>query len=151
MDKYEQGQLSPIQHRSSHYETFDDDDSKKGDDEQDEKLHFDDDEADGTKREPIGQWTDELVEDYFDAMARINDQLVDAKGWWVLEIWPIKRKIQNKDNDDWVKKISVNLGRFRAVQENEPRMHWTVRQRLEEKNYRMRARVGRNAIWSVVV
>lgn len=150
MDKYESGLLSPIQHRSSHYETFSSSSTSLSEkqDPEDSKMHFA--EGDGTLRPPTGPWTDELVEDYFDSLAPINDQLVAAKGWWVLEIWPIKRKIQRKGSDEWVKKISMNLGRYRAVQEGDPRMHWTVRQRLEEKRYRMQARVGRNAVWEVV-
>jgi hypothetical protein len=146
MEKYEQEELSPLQHRSSHYETVDEG-STKGEFES-EKLHFADDE----RIDPTDVvWTDELVEDYFDAMAPINDQLVQAKGWWVLEFWPIKVRIQREGQDDWEKKVSMNMGRFRAVQDTDPRMHWTVKQRMVDKRYRLRTRVDRNAVWSAVV
>lgn len=39
---------------------------------------------------PPADWTPEQVEDFFDAMAPIKDQLVPEKGWWVLEVWPVK-------------------------------------------------------------
>ncbi|WPH03577.1 Hypothetical protein R9X50_00645900 [Acrodontium crateriforme] len=96
-------------------------------------------------------WTPEQTEDYFDSIAPINDQLVLAKGWWILEFWPIKVRVQKRDSDDWEKKRSINLGRHRAVQDLEPKMHWTVHQRMHTKNYVIRTRVDRNAEWRIVV
>lgn len=106
-----------------------------------------------TKHKQAGEyiWTSEQTEDYFDAIAPLNDQLVQARGWWILEFWPIKLRVQKKDSDNWEKKISVNLGRHRAVQDLEPKLHWTVRQRMHIKNYEIRTRVDRNSEWRIVV
>lgn len=92
----------------------------------------------------------EQVEDHFDSLARINDQLKDAKGWWILEMWPVKVRVQKKDSDEWKKVVRLNLGRFRAIREMEPKMHWTVECRMKEKGYKIRNRVDKNCVWKVV-
>jgi uncharacterized protein (DUF2235 family) len=92
----------------------------------------------------------EQVEDHFDCLARINDQLKDAKGWWILEIWPVKVRVQKKDTDEWRKVVRLNMGRFRAIREMEPKMHWTVECRMREKGYKIRNRVDKNCTWKVV-
>ncbi|KUJ09694.1 uncharacterized protein LY89DRAFT_711013 [Mollisia scopiformis] len=98
----------------------------------------------------------EQVEDYFDALAPMNDQLVLAKPWWILEFWPIKVRIQRDEEDGgyWEKVVRWNLGRYRCVQETDPRMHWTVEMRMgegdKERAYKLRARVDRDASWRSV-
>ncbi|KFY71327.1 hypothetical protein V499_08491 [Pseudogymnoascus sp. VKM F-103] len=91
----------------------------------------------------------EHVEDHFDAMAAINDQLVLAKSWWVLEFWPVKVRLQKKHTEEWEKVVRWNLGRYRPIREEEPKMHWTVQMRMNDKAYRIRNRVDINAIWQV--
>lgn len=76
---------------------------------------------------------------------------MDAKGWWVLEYWPIKVRIQPPNSDTWVKKVRMNLGRYRAVQETAPNLHWTVQRRIEEMDYQVKARVDKNATWHIAV
>lgn len=93
----------------------------------------------------------EQVEDYFDALAPMNDQLVQARGWWLGELWPVKIRVQNLRSDDWTKRLTMNLGRYRAVQDLEPVMHWTVRQRMEEAGYKVKNRCHRRAVWRVHV
>lgn len=107
--------------------------------------------SDSSPHKATGTWIPEQVEDHFDSLAPMNDQLVVAKGWWALEFWPIKYREQRKDSEEWEKKVGVNRGRFRPVQEKEPNLHWTVQKRLEGREYRMRARVGREAVWRVAV
>ncbi|KAK4978436.1 hypothetical protein LTR66_004462 [Elasticomyces elasticus] len=142
MEKYESGCLAPISSRSTALKIAS---SKKG---ENNNTKFSDDEETIL---PTRVWIPEQFEDYFDAMAPINDMLVQAKGWWILEFWPIKVRIQKKNVSDWEKKVSVNLGRHRAVQDLEPNLHWTVRQRIHDKHYKIRTRVDRNALWRVVV
>ena len=149
LEKYENGELHPISKRSTHVEVMPDEHEKKKDHHDGIKI-ADDDESEGRKG-PVGDWTPEQVEDYFDAMADINDQLVQAKGWWVLEVWPIKLKYQREGEDEWEKKVTMNLGRYRPVLELEPNLHWTVRQRMWEKGYKPQTRDDRNAVWKVVV
>ena len=92
----------------------------------------------------------ESTEDYFDAMAQINDQLVQAKGWWILEFWPIVVRVLAKSGDHWERKISLNRGRYRAVRDSDPRMHWTVGHQVKEGQYTIRARTDGYAIWEEV-
>jgi hypothetical protein len=93
----------------------------------------------------------EQIEDYFDAMAPMNDQLVQAKGWWLGEFWPVKIRVQCMRSDDWTKRLTMNLGRYRAVQDVEPIMHWTVKQRMEEMGYHLKNRCHRRAVWRICV
>jgi hypothetical protein len=89
----------------------------------------------------------EQVEDHFDALQPINDMLVQAKGWWVLEFWPVGVKIQKADK--WQKKLALNLGRFRPIQETEPKMHWTVKLRMESLGYKLKNDISKNAVWNI--
>jgi hypothetical protein len=92
----------------------------------------------------------ESTEDHFDAMAPVNDQLALAKGWWVLEFWPVKMRVLARSGVEWEKKVRCNLGRYRAVRETEPKMHWTVQHMVEEGKYTIRGRQHRETIWQVV-
>lgn len=145
MEKYENGAIAPISHRATVLEAVDEND-KDG-------LYSVNLWQDQTRQTPADHWIPEQIEDYFDAISPINDQLVEARGWWVLEFWPIKVKIQPRDSDVWVKKVAFNLGRFRPIQETEPNLHWTAHQRMQDKEqaYKVRARLDRNATWKVVV
>jgi len=95
----------------------------------------------------------EQVEDHFDALACINDQLVQARGWWILEIWPVTIRVlrKAKEGRKWKKVVGMNLGMHRPIRDVEPSMHWTVRMRMEEKKYKVKDRMDPEAIWSVVV
>ena len=145
IEKREDGNLGPISRRSTHVETLpeeremDNGDTKTANDSESEKA--------GSANE----WIPEQVEDYFDAMSPVNDQLVQAKAWWTLELWPIKVKIQREGEDEWEKKVSVNWGRYRPVQDLEPNMHWTVKQQMHDRGYKLQTRNDRNSIWKVVV
>ncbi|KAI5272334.1 hypothetical protein E4T47_04499 [Aureobasidium subglaciale] len=143
MEKYQKGELAPITRRSTILEAQDDD-HRNG--LLDVNLY-----QDAEKRKIAEHWMPEQIEDYFDAITRFNDQLVQAKFWWLLEFWPIKVRVQSKDSDSWIKKVSVNRGRYRVVQESEPRLHWTVQQRMQDTGYKPQVRLGRNAAWTFVV
>lgn len=145
MEKWKSGKLEPIKKRATHIHTIPEERDK------DPRIKFADEVAEYVDAKPEGDWTPEQVEDYFDAMAGLNDQLVQAKGWWVLEAWPIKVKIQREGEDEWEKKVSINKGRYRPVQDLEPKVHWTVRQKMRDQGYKMRTRVDRNAVWTTVV
>ncbi|KAI1852717.1 hypothetical protein JX265_003205 [Neoarthrinium moseri] len=90
-------------------------------------------------------------EDYFDTLEGCNDMLKIAKFWWVLEIWPVKIRVLAKDGEGWEKRVRMNLGRYRGVRENEPKMHWTVRHAIDEHNYKLRTRTDKSTSWSVIV
>jgi len=78
----------------------------------------------------------------------VNDQLKDSRGWWILEVlWPIKVRILHKNREDWVKKVRLNLGRYRPIRESEPRMHWTVQHRRDAGKYDLRVRSDKNTNW----
>lgn len=89
----------------------------------------------------------ESTEDYFDARSPINDQLVQARGWWVLEVWPVKVRVLAKTGAGWEKRVRMNLGRYRAVREKGPRLHWTVQHMIDENKYTNRSRTEEDCIW----
>jgi hypothetical protein len=112
-------------------------------------------EAQTTGRPLVGEEIDilpEQVEDHFDGLASINDQLVQARGWWVLEFWPVTIRVLRKlkEGAKWEKIVGMNLGRHRAIRELEPKMHWTVQMRMNEKKYKIKNRVDPNISWNVV-
>ncbi|KAI9661608.1 MAG: hypothetical protein M1821_008846 [Bathelium mastoideum] len=92
----------------------------------------------------------ESNEDHLDALSPINDQLVQAKGWWILEFWPIKVRILAPDGEGWEKRVRMNMGRYRAIRQIEPHMHWTVKHMVDQGQYVVRGRVERNVSWQVV-
>jgi len=140
VELYEAGDLPPLERRST---------ALGVDEERDEKKE-------SVKRKQSVPQSDfdllpEHVEDHFDAMAPINDQLEQAKGWWALEFWPVKVRVQKKDTEEWEKVVRMNMGRFRAVREVEPLMHWSVEKRIGEGEYKIRNVVDKNAAWRVAV
>ncbi|KAF2234224.1 hypothetical protein EV356DRAFT_447010 [Viridothelium virens] len=92
----------------------------------------------------------ESNEDHFDALSSVNDQLVEAKGWWVLEFWPIKVHLLTADGESWEKKVRMNMGRHRAIRQTEPIMHWTVKHMVDQGRYTVKGRVDRNTTWQVL-
>jgi hypothetical protein len=100
------------------------------------------------KRQLVSDLLPEQVEDYFDALARINDQLADTKAWWILEFWPVKVRLQ-KEPGKWEKVVRLNMGRFRAIREAEPKMHWTVETRMNNTDYKLRNRIDGNTVWQI--
>jgi hypothetical protein len=145
MEKYAEGKLGPIARRSTLLAPVDATDPFGM-----HKLQIYEDEEKMVHRD---EWVPEQVEDYLDGLQPINDQLAVAKGWWVLEYWPIKVRVQPKNarEGEWVKKVSVNKGRYRCAQEMRPNLHWTVKHRQDAMGYQVRARVDKNAQWNVVM
>ncbi|CAO1625578.1 unnamed protein product [Parajaminaea phylloscopi] len=93
----------------------------------------------------------EVYEDYFDAQAPLNDQLSQARVWWILEVWPVKYRVIDGRNK-WRKKVGMNLGRFRTVRDMRPQLHWTVIQRLQQqKDYAIRCLTSEDCVWDVVM
>jgi len=145
MESYESGILPPLRKRSTALGVDKDEKQKKIKERVDKKA------AENEKRrlQVDLDLLPEQVEDHFDAIAPINDQLVQAKGWWVLEAWPVKVRVQKKNTDAWEKVVRMNLGRYRAIREIEPAMHWTVELRMREDGYQVRNRVDKDAIWQI--
>lgn len=145
MNKYEEGSLKPISRRSTALEERNASISSNP---------FSDTKASMRHDQPqdIGEMIPEQVEDYFDSLQPINDQLVEAYWKWAwLELWPIKVKVLDSATGTWKKIIRPNLQRYRNVPEKEPLMHWTVKQRIEGSGYKMKVRTGREVGWRVVV
>jgi len=143
LDKYEEGTIPPITKRSTALEPVNKTEPQGM---HHVKLYEDQD-----KEELHDHWVPEQVEDYFDSIAPVNDQLEISKSWWILECWPIQLRLQPNSTDEWITKTGINRGRFRPVQELAPNIHWTVKQRMETKDYKMRARFDRNSTWRFVV
>lgn len=76
----------------------------------------------------------EEEEDILDALSPIYDQLVLAKGWWLLEMLPMEERYQNgEDGTEWLSGLVVNLGRPRTIRRQKKdglRVHRTVKLRM---------------------
>jgi uncharacterized protein (DUF2235 family) len=145
MESYESGVLPPLRKRSTALGV-----DKASEKQKKIQERFEKKEAEKRRLQVDLDLLPEQVEDHFDAMAPINDQLVQAKGWWVLEAWPVKVRIQKKNTDTWEKVVRMNLGRYRAIREIEPNYHWTVQLRMNDKGYKIQNRVDKDAIWQIV-
>lgn len=95
-------------------------------------------------------WTPEQVEDFYDAMAPMNDQLVQAPHWWILELWPVQYKVPIA-NGQVELRTGMNLGRYRGVGDVEPNLHWTVLHRVQHLDYRILVRTAPHTKWRIVV
>lgn len=93
----------------------------------------------------------EQDEDFFDALSPINDQLVEAKGWWILEYWPIKKRKQNPETLLWEKSIGMNKGTHRTIRSQKPKLHYSVIARQEHLGYKIKNPVNIEATWDIVV
>lgn len=92
----------------------------------------------------------ESTENHFDAMSPVNDQLKQAKTWWILEFLPVKMRVLARSGEGWEKRVRCNMGRYRAIRETDPKMHWTVQQMVDEGKYTIKGRVDRNTVWQIV-
>ena len=95
-------------------------------------------------------WTPEQVEDFYDAMSPLNDQLVQAPNWWILELWPVQYKVPRAPGEASTR-TGMNLGRYRGVEDFEPNLHWTVLHRVQHIGYRIKARTAPHTTWRTVV
>ncbi|KAI0542817.1 hypothetical protein GGR58DRAFT_452087 [Xylaria digitata] len=93
----------------------------------------------------------ESDENHFDAMEPPNDQLKIARGWWILEIWPVKIRVLSKDKESWEKRVRFNLGRHRGIRNRQPNMHWTVQKMIDEGKYTLKTRQTNGTKWREVV
>lgn len=144
IEKYEQGILQPLEKRSTVLRI--DEEKKKTKVEAELRRQIS---SAAERRRLEAELLPEQVEDWFDSLAPINDMLEIAKGWWVLEAWPVKVRLFDSKKDHWRKAVRMNLGRYRAVREHDPKMHWTVEARIEERAYKLKNRVDTDAVWSV--
>lgn len=144
--QYEEKKLPPLRRRSTALGL-----TKDYDDAYDEKreIVIEDIMNESERLQYQADLLPEHVEDHFDAMAGINDQLELRKAWWILEFWPVKVRVQKKHTEEWEKVVRLNLGRFRAIREEEPKMHWTVQMRMNDKAYKIRNKLGISAIWQI--
>lgn len=95
-------------------------------------------------------WTPEQLEDCFDAISPMNDQLVQAPNWWILEFFPVEYKVPIAPGKV-VTVTGMNLGRYRGVEDAEPRVHWTVRFRSQHMGYQIQARTAVDSTWQHTV
>lgn len=95
-------------------------------------------------------WTPEQVEDFYDAMSPLHDQLVVAPVWWILEFWPVQYKVPTAPGEVLIR-TGMNLGRYRGIEDREPNLHWTVQHRMQHKGYKIQARTAAHTQWQIVV
>lgn len=146
LEGYKAGSLPPLRRRSEALE-LQNGEKKAGADSDDLRSSTDD--------ELDLEILPEHAEDHFDSLSPINDQLVQARGWWILEFWPVKVLVLKRMKSGeakargWEKSVGMNLGRHRAVRDGEPCMHWTVERRMAEIGYKIKCREGDNTVWMV--
>lgn len=96
-------------------------------------------------------WTPEQVEDFYDALSPLNDQLVQAPSWWILELLPVEYIVPIA-LDKVTTRVGMNFGQYRALGQNEPKVHWTAVHRAQHHNsYRIQARMAPKTLWRTVV
>lgn len=95
-------------------------------------------------------WTPEQVEDFYDALTVVNDQLVQAPTWWILEAIPVEYKVPTAPGKFYTR-LGMNLGRYRGVEDSQPNLHWTVQHRVQHMGYKIEARTAPHTPWRVVV
>jgi uncharacterized protein (DUF2235 family) len=59
-------------------------------------------------------WTPEQVEDFYDALSPLHDQLVLAPNWWLLEFYPVEFKVPVAPGKVELR-TGMNLGRYRGI------------------------------------
>lgn len=94
-------------------------------------------------------WLPEQIEDYFDALSPMNDQLAVALAWWILEVCPVLYQLYNPKTNTWDSRIGMNLGMPRPVIGAEPNLHWTVQHRMMNLGYKHKALMEKDAIWQI--
>ncbi|KXJ87957.1 hypothetical protein Micbo1qcDRAFT_215281 [Microdochium bolleyi] len=148
MRKYTAGSLAPLRRRSAVLNIGKDE--KKAEAEKDGDESEDEEGSEGDRvTADMAQYIlpSEAAEDYFDSREPPSDMLSNKKGWWALEIWPVKIRVLVEDESAWAKKIRLNLGRHRAVRETGPKLHWTVRRLLENDEYKIKGRTTKGTEW----
>jgi hypothetical protein len=95
-------------------------------------------------------WTPEQVEDFFDAVSPLNDQLIQVPNWWILEFIPVEYKVPLRPGEVQLR-TGMNLGRYRGVEDMRPNVHWTALHRAKYGGYRIGVRTARGVEWNTVV
>ncbi|PPR06254.1 hypothetical protein CVT24_000926 [Panaeolus cyanescens] len=96
----------------------------------------------------VEDFVNEEEEDLADALSPINDMLNISKTWWLLECIPQKIRFQ-RDDDTWVRKLSINRGRGRVIPKQRSegiKIHRSVQLRMNltkdtETPYKPRAKI----------
>ncbi|CAE7192828.1 unnamed protein product [Rhizoctonia solani] len=95
---------------------------------------------------PLARVTLGSEDDALDAITPIYDQLSIAKGWWVLEILPLRQRYQRHDKT-WRSWFEVNMGGPRKIhgQKRFPTyVHRSVLYRMQELDYVPKAQLLSN-------
>ncbi|GJE97838.1 DUF2235 domain-containing protein [Phanerochaete sordida] len=82
----------------------------------------------------------EEEEDLADALCPVYDQLARARGWWALELLPMRHRVQRADGR-WETEVYPNMGRAREVPRQGAHpvyVHRTVKVRVEAEKARGR-------------
>lgn len=98
----------------------------------------------------------EEEEDLADALSPVYDQLALAKGWWALEVIPMRHRMQRADGR-WERELYANMGRAREIPKQKTHpvyVHRSVKVRIEAekamgkvKGYQPRAKFEVEPTW----
>lgn len=97
------------------------------------------------------EWVPEQIEDYFDSLQPMNDQLLVKMAWWLAEFWPVTYHIFNPSTNIWDARIGMNMAMARPVMGSDPTLHWTARHRMLNMPYKHKAIMEKDAVWQVTV
>ncbi|KAI0801922.1 hypothetical protein BC629DRAFT_153777 [Irpex lacteus] len=78
-----------------------------------------------------------------DAMQAIDDELVQNKWWWILEVVPTSYTYQD-GRGEWHTKWGLHLGRGRHIPDNSPKFHESVKERMENQELKYTPRASWN-------
>ena len=86
----------------------------------------------------------EAEEDYYDSLCPYHDYLNLSKGWWVLELWPL-REIYQDGKGKYRKRLAPNLGHHRTIRGTNTKFHRSVAIRQKRIGYDIKARMVDNS------
>ncbi|EKM61846.1 uncharacterized protein PHACADRAFT_248724 [Phanerochaete carnosa HHB-10118-sp] len=97
----------------------------------------------------------EEEEDLADALSPVYDQLALARSWWVLELLPMRHRVQRTADGRWETDVYANMGRARVIPKQETHpvyVHRSVKMRMEAERaagrvYEPRARFDVEPTW----
>ncbi|TIC06464.1 hypothetical protein E3Q16_01136 [Wallemia mellicola] len=82
----------------------------------------------------------EAQEDYYDSLCPHHDYLNLSKGWWILELWPL-REIYQDEKGKYRKRLAPNLGHHRTIRGTNTKFHRSVAIRQKRIGYDIKARM----------
>jgi len=95
-----------------------------------------------TPRPPMDNQGVEEELDRMDCKEKVWDELKRSKGWYILEILPMRQWVLSKEGG-WRTRMRPNMGRYRVILDQTSKFHRSVKIRMNEMGYEIRALMSR--------